>query len=395
MPDPHVLAMDQRVRQSFVVSSGTDTGDRHLPPAGVSLLETAPRDATIGVSRCRCDTRPVLRMFPSLMAATVVSATLTASAAGRAAPEMRAGSTGSDLIAYSFRDFRANGGDDWEVFSFDPATGSERDLSRDPSCDDGYATWSPDRTMVAYTCSSLVKENLKLLTTVDVDGSGRHVWLRTKQALGDARFSPDGSRLATMIGNTLELVTIADGSAHPIVPGGGGGSAGEVAWSPDGSQLAFTRPKQRGVWLVNRDGSNLHELVASAALAGPLAWSPDGTTIAFEATEGRGIRLVSPEGSDLRLLTRSAGDRFFRISWSPDGGKLLYTTKGGSLTAIGADGRGPRQLAPAADAASWSPDGTQIAYAADLIGLRLINGDGTHRLQLSRVDQIVSVAWSS
>ena len=336
------------------------------------------------------------RTLPGLIvAAAVVSATLTASAAGRALPRTRAGATEPDLIAYSFRDWRANGGDDWEVFSFDPATGSERDLSRDPSCDDGYATWSPDRTMVAYTCMSLVKESLKLLTTVGVDGSGRHVWLRTKQALGDARFSPDGSRLAAMVGNTLELVTIADGSAHPIVPGGGGGSAGGVSWSPDGSRLAFTRPKQRGVWIVDRDGANLHELVASAALAGPLAWSPDGTTIAFEATRGRGIRLVSPDGSHLRLLTRSSGDRFFQISWSPDGSRLLYTTTAGSLTAIGADGSGPRRLAPGADAASWSPDGTQVAYAADLIGLREVNDDGTHRLQLSRVDQVVSVAWSS
>jgi dipeptidyl aminopeptidase/acylaminoacyl peptidase len=355
-----------------------------------------PDPRVLAMTHSRWDTRLVRRLFPWLMAAAaVVSATFTASAAGSAVPQTRAGATGSDLIAYSFRDFRANGGDDWEVFSFDPASGGERDLSRDPSCDDGYATWSSDRTMVAYTCLSLARENLKLLTTVGADGSGRRVWLRTKQALGNAHFSPDGSQLAAMVGNTLELVTIADGRAHPIVPGGGGGTTGAVAWSPDGSRLAFTRPTKQGVWLVNRDGSNLHELVASGALAGPLAWSPDGTTIAFEASRGRGIRLVSPAGSDLRLLTRSAGDRFFQISWSPDGSKLLYTTKGGSLTAIGADGKGSRQLAPGADAASWSPDGTRIAYAADLIGLRQINGDGTHRLQLSRADQIVSVAWSS
>jgi hypothetical protein len=329
-----------------------------------------------------------------MVAAAVVAATLTAAAAGHAVPQTRADATGPDLIAYSFRDWRPNGGDDWEVFSFDPASGSERDLSRDPSCDDGYATWSPDRTMVAYRCLSLAKENLKLLTTVGIDGSGRHVWLRTKQALGNAHFSPDGGQLAAMVGNTLELVRIAGGSGHPIVPGGGGGSTGEVCWSPDGSQLSFTRPNQKGVWLVNRDGRNLHQLVASATLASPLAWSPDGTTIAFEATRGRGIRLISPDGSDLRMLTRSVGDRLFQIAWSPDGSKLLYTTKAGSLALIGADGSGRRQLAPQADAASWSPDGTQIAYAADLIGLRQINDDGTHRLQLSRVDQVVSVAWS-
>ena len=116
--------------------------------------------------------------------------------------------------------------------------------------------------MVAYSCLSLAKENLKLLTTVGVDGTGRRVWLRTKQALGNAHFSPDGSQLAAMVGNTLELVTLADGNVRPIAPGGGG-SAGEVSWSPDGSQLAFTRANQKGVWLVNRDGSNFRQLINS------------------------------------------------------------------------------------------------------------------------------------
>jgi hypothetical protein len=96
-----------------------------------------------------------------------------------------------------------------------------------------------------------------------------------------------------MLGNTLELVTLADGSAHPIVRGGGGGFAGHLAWSP-------TAP----IWRSH-------------------------------------------------------------------------------------------QLGIGAESASWSPDGSQIAYAADLIGLRQVNRDGTHRLQLSRADQVVSVAWSS
>jgi hypothetical protein len=53
-----------------------------------------------------------------MVAAAAVAATLTTAAAGRAVPQTRGGATGSELIAYSFRDWRANGGDDWEVFSF-------------------------------------------------------------------------------------------------------------------------------------------------------------------------------------------------------------------------------------------------------------------------------------
>jgi hypothetical protein len=328
-----------------------------------------------------------------LVAAALVIATLTGASAGHAVAQARADVATPDLIAYSFRYWRDNGGDDWEVFLFDPATGSNRDLSRDSSCDDGYATWSHDRTALAYTCTSLVGEHRQLLETIAADGSGHRVWLRVKRGLGEPHFSPDGGHLAVTVGNTLAVITIADGSITPIVKAAGRSRTGDVAWSLDGTTIAFTRSSEKGVWLVNRDGRNLHRLFAAAAAGGTLAWSPTGT-LAFEASRGRGVWLISPDGSNLRLLTRSLLYGF-RFSWSADGSKLLYATADGGLARIGANGTGRRLLGVGADAASWSPDGTQIAYSADSRGLRRINDDGTHGVRLMLEDQILCVAWTS
>jgi Tol biopolymer transport system component len=244
----------------------------------------------------------------ALIATLAAAAAASATASVVHAPSQTQVHAGSDdLIAYSFRDWRKNGGDDWEVFLTDPTNDSERDLSRDPSCDDAYATWSPDRTTLAYMCSSLIAGHVNLLMTIGVDGSGRRVWLRTKQGIGSPRFSPDGSQLAAMVGNTLELVTVAGGSVRPITRAGGG----QVAWSSDGSELALTRSGQKGVWIVNRDGSKLLYTTSTGTLA-----------------------LIGADGSGRRQLGVPAE----QASWSPDGTQIAYSSDQIGLWRINIDG---------------------------------------------------------
>lgn len=113
----------------------------------------------------------------------------------------------------------------------------------------------------------------------------------------------------------------------------------EPVFSPDGSQIAFARltgtslhgDQLSAVYVVNADGTHLHEIVPSLAGLEHPDWSPDGRWISFniapEAVDGpaRGsVMAVHPNGGSLRILRRSTAQfGFFKPVWSPDGRKLL------------------------------------------------------------------------
>lgn len=71
-----------------------------------------------------------------------------------------------------------------------------------------------------------------------------------------------------------------------------------ITWSPDGRQLAFTTHDastgQNKLYVVNRDGTNLHQLSGYSDPDSP-AWSPDGQQIAIH--DGCNLSVVRADGS--------------------------------------------------------------------------------------------------
>jgi hypothetical protein len=103
------------------------------------------------------------------------------------------------------------------------------------------------------------------------------------------------------------------------------------SWSPDGTRLAYAtgllRPtKKTALYTIALDGSH-RRLLATGGTAP--AWSPDGRRIAYQSRCG--IRLVTPAGKDVTPAVNSCGDigRSAPPMWSPDGTKLTFETKAG------------------------------------------------------------------
>jgi Tol biopolymer transport system component len=187
--------------------------------------------------------------------------------------------------------------------------------------------------------------------------------------------------------------------SSPAAAGDGAGDAGEppsdemtfhqdLAWSPDGSRIAFSaRTVSRARWeqekygaldgadyevyVMDADGSHRRQLTDNAFDDVWLSWSPDGSRLAFSSDrEGsRDLYAMSADGSGVTRLTSDEGDES-APSWSPDGARIAFMSKQGDhwrLRIVDADGSEERDLAPnAADAYNpvWSPDGSRLAYYA-------------------------------
>jgi dipeptidyl aminopeptidase/acylaminoacyl peptidase len=151
----------------------------------------------------------------------------------------------------------------------------------------------------------------------------------------------------------------------------------EPAWSPDGTQIAFTsnRDGPRSVYVMNEDGSGVTRLTPEPVHNYRPAWSPDGTRIAFvgERDVGVDIYVMDRDGSNQRRLTTHPA-RDLDPAWSPDGTRIAFTSErdGGSrVYTMNADGSGVARVTKSSETESrpaWSRDGTRIAFTRKVCG---------------------------
>lgn len=239
-------------------------------------------------------------------------------------------------------------------------------------------------------------------------------------------WAPDGSALA-FVGSTLGFDThlyTLDALTNEWRILTSASCFAPITWSPDGARIGCeTRSEvddEEGNFLFYRldvmsVGVDDSEPVIHASLTDPdfssadrVAWSPDGTTLAFGVSrlffedptdplnlpgQSSDIYLVDFDGSNLRQLT-STFEPEFEPAWSPDGTRIAFTAWPGPLQGapdiyvMNADGTGTTRLTTGGDSFSptWSPDGNRIAFVSGRDGnaeIYVMNADGTDQTRIT------------
>ena len=206
------------------------------------------------------------------------------------------------------------------------------------------------------------------------------------RSVADPQVSPDGQAV-------LYTVRVTDLDANRRIPttyriGIAGGPprafpadsvrASEARWSPDGTRVAYTAAGQ--LWIANADGGGPHRLTTlNGGASGPV-WSPTGERIAF-------VSAVHPDCADdacnaardkardeNKVKARVTDQLMYRhwTSWddgsrshlfvvAPDGSGLLDLTKGARYDV-------PPPPFSGSEGYSFSPDGREVAYTAKDVG---------------------------
>ena len=301
--------------------------------------------------------------------------------------------------------FHRKGSDGFEqIWTANPDLTAQHKLTNS-AANSGFVSWSRDASRIAFDSDRSDPDRTDDVVVNDVyvmrvNGSGVTKLTDSVGFSGDPAFSPDGALIAfdanrgVMSGDpgwsqanpdmSIYVMDATDGSpVRRVTTPPAGTSDSEPRFSPDGSQISFTRFRgghslwggvrivgdTSAVFAVRLDGTGLRRITGWGARVGQADWAPDGRRIVFENI---GDYLGPANAYTVRA----------------DGGGLTRLTDGHGITGTGNENA--FQMDGFYDPV-WSPDGTKV-----LVGHELLEDDGTflHGLAVVRADG-TGLAWAA
>ena len=251
----------------------------------------------------------------------------------------------------------------------------------------GGLSYSPDGKRLAYN---------DLNTTIIVDAtSGAEILslASTDSAGNDVAFSPDGTQVAVGSEDAgLRIYNSSDGKML-IELQTGSGYNGRIVFSPDSKHIAAANDTGAHVWDITT-GRKLVTFIGHGEGEGlnGIAYSPDGKWIATSGNDAT-IKVWDPEtGAEIFTLTGHTGPTF-GVAFSPNGQYLATssvdrTVKVWKLPKVGEQVPEPLTLygnAGAVYQVAFSPDGTRVVS---------VGRDQVVRIYELNIEDLIAIAKS-
>jgi hypothetical protein len=245
---------------------------------------------------------------------------------------------------------------------------------------------SADGTRIVCARPLYSSPRTNLIQVLNFDGSGLQLadrWPGSAYAAVD--ISADGSRILSWDGGIARLVNADGSNAHQVIQVNGGYP--DCRLSPNGAQIYFSndRPfiippevssREPGIYVVNADGTGLHEVAGVGTFAVFL-----GTTTAGLMPSG-----VLPDWSGTPFAISGDGSKLACFVWTP------VPTNHYTLLGLNSDGTGLHELPLPPlpiynfNKVAISGDGNKVCYDVDFappsnsgVELGVFNWDGSGR----------------
>ena len=238
-----------------------------------------------------------------------------------------------------------------------------------------HAAFPGQNGRIAFTNAPTLQSSAVDIYSAEPDGNA--VARLTEDGIStNAAFSPDGSQLAYTSGTK---VYVADQYANDptLVLDIGVGAYG-LDWSPDGTRLVASFPNcaefdcEPDIYVFGTDGGGLTNLTQTIYPEYHPTWAPDDSKIAFDGNAVGGqsdILTINTNGTGLENITDDPDmtGEALEPDWSPDASRIAFHSNAGCCPiawTANPDGTDRDSVPGGGAELAWSPDGNQFAYVS-------------------------------